>query len=180
MISKEGDPYSWKYYYKLSKERIAARLEQTGATEEAPNRLFSQGPLTSEIHVASTGLQQTQNAPLIKVSRDELRQYNSVPSRPINQNTNYVGISKLIGEARSIAQNYRNARNINGGLKHVNSEALLQKTRLWEQRAHFQQIEATRKSERSLCETGRIRTEIDGQIIGAINAKLHIMNQINL
>jgi len=27
MISKEGDPYSWKYYYKLSKERKAQRLE---------------------------------------------------------------------------------------------------------------------------------------------------------
>lgn len=73
---------------------------------------------------------------MTRVICDELRQHTSLPNRLTNRNPNYDGISKLIGEARSFGKNHRNARFSNGGLKHVNSEALLQKTRLWEKRAH--------------------------------------------
>ena len=41
MLAKEGDPYSWKYFYKLSKDRKAQREEETGGSLEGSTRLFS-------------------------------------------------------------------------------------------------------------------------------------------
>lgn len=65
-LAKENDPYSWKYFYKMAKERKAQRDEETGSID-SNKRLFSQGPLTSEAKVPSIGIQLSSGTPIIKM-----------------------------------------------------------------------------------------------------------------
>lgn len=132
--AKDVDPYSWKYFYKLSKDRKAARDEETGSMN-SNTRLFSQGPLTTEAKVASIGIQSSTRTPVIqmidKAKKIQLSQ-SSLSSRLTCQKGSYKSISMIIGDARISQQQKSRVAN---GLKQVNSEALLQKSRLWEQNA---------------------------------------------
>ena len=116
-------------------------------------------------------------APLIRVSRDEFRKpMVSVPERLTSKKSNYDSISTILGGARGIlsSTNRNNASQL-PGLRHVNSEALLQKSRFWEQKASSREAEAKKLRDRSLRETSKLRKEIDGQLIGALHAKLQVM-----
>lgn len=76
-FAKDNDPYSWKYFYKLSKDRKARRDEEYGNVDEK-RRLFSQGPLTSEVKVASMGIESTTMTPHIKMI-DKAKKLNNQP-----------------------------------------------------------------------------------------------------
>lgn len=117
-------------------------------------------------------------APLIRVSRDEFRKpMVAVPERLTSKKANYDSISTILGGARGVLSltNRNNSSNQLPGLRHVNSEALLQKSRFWEQKATLREAEAKKLRDRSLRETSKLRKEIDGQLIGALHAKLHVM-----
>ena len=59
----------------------------------------------------------------------------------------------------------------------MNKEALIEKARLWEQRANEKQ-ETLDQRKGARRETSKEQREIDGQLIGALHAKLSILDSI--